>query len=57
MIEKESDFMRRKQVYIRVNADLVKWIKEQAQEVNRTTSNFIEYVLILYRKGKTKNEA
>ena len=49
--------MRRKQVYIKVNADLVKWIEEQAQEVNRTTSNFIEYVLILYRKGKTKNEA
>ena len=57
MIEKESDFMRRKQVYIRVNADLVKWIKEQAQEVNRTTSNFVEYVLILYRKNSERKAA
>ena len=37
--------MRRKRVYIRANADLVKCVKEQAQEVNRTISNFIKYVL------------
>ena len=51
--------MRRKNVYIRMNADLVSWIKEQAQEVNRTKSNFIEYVLMVYRKNaerKAKND-
>ena len=46
-----------KQVYIRVNADLVKWIKEQAQDVNRTTSNFVEYVLILYKKNSERKAA
>ena len=51
--------MRRKNVYIRMNADLVSWIEEQAQEVIRSKSNFIEYVLNLYRKNaerKAKND-
>ena len=49
--------MRRKRLYVRANADLVKWIKEQAQDVNRTTSNFVEYVLILYRKNSERKAA
>ena len=51
--------MRRKRVYVRAHADLVNWIKERAKKVNRTTSNLIEYVLILYKENserKAKND-
>ena len=43
----------------KVDTDLIDWIKEQAQKVKRTPSNFIEQVLIIYRKNaerKAKND-
>ena len=41
---------------LRIDDDLLKWLREQAQEDNRSLNNYIETVLINHRQTKEDGE-